>query len=272
MIPKFDLHTHTVFCDGKNTPEEMVSAAIEKKFDILGISGHSYTSFDGDFCMSEDGTKRYIEEISRLKQKYRGKINLYLGCERDYFSDEDRFEYDYVIGSVHYVKRGGEYLSVDDTAEKMCRAVEEYYGGSYFEYARDYFELAADCPKKTNADIIGHFDLVTKFNEGNRFFDEDSARYKSIAIEAAEAALRYGKPFEVNVGAIYRSYKTEPYPNGFLLDFIRENGGAVTVSGDCHSCAALGFRFDETLEYLKAKGFETVAVFDGNGFRECKID
>ena len=43
---KVNLHTHTCFCDGKNTPEEMVISAIEKGMDVLGFSGHSSSSFD----------------------------------------------------------------------------------------------------------------------------------------------------------------------------------------------------------------------------------
>ena len=49
---KADLHTHTSFCDGKNSPEEMVRSAVEKGFDVLGFSGHSYTPFDETYCMS----------------------------------------------------------------------------------------------------------------------------------------------------------------------------------------------------------------------------
>ena len=49
---KANLHTHTTWCDGKNTAEEMVRSAIESGFDVLGFSGHSYTSFDESYCMS----------------------------------------------------------------------------------------------------------------------------------------------------------------------------------------------------------------------------
>ena len=47
---KANLHTHTSFCDGKNSPEEMVRSAVEKGFDVLGFSGHSYTPFDETYC------------------------------------------------------------------------------------------------------------------------------------------------------------------------------------------------------------------------------
>ena len=62
MLTNF--HTHTVFCDGKNTPEEMVLSAIEKGFTALGFSGHGLTSFDPGYCLRD--TAGYRAEILRL--------------------------------------------------------------------------------------------------------------------------------------------------------------------------------------------------------------
>ena len=69
-----DLHTHTNFCDGKNTPEEMIVAAIQKGMDCIGFSAHSYTIFDQSYCMSQQNTERYKQEIGRLKKIYGDKI------------------------------------------------------------------------------------------------------------------------------------------------------------------------------------------------------
>ena len=67
-------HTHSTFCDGKSTPEEMVLAAMERGFSALGFSGHGYTPFDLHSCMSD--TRGYISEIKRLKEKYKNKIQI----------------------------------------------------------------------------------------------------------------------------------------------------------------------------------------------------
>ena len=67
MIANF--HTHTSFCDGKNTPEEIIKAAINKGFSAIGFSGHGYTDFDLRYCMKN--TYEYIKEITRLKEKYK---------------------------------------------------------------------------------------------------------------------------------------------------------------------------------------------------------
>ena len=63
---KQNLHTHSIFCDGKDTIEEMTLEAISKGFDILGFSGHGYLSID-DGSMRD--IKGYISEVQRIKSK-----------------------------------------------------------------------------------------------------------------------------------------------------------------------------------------------------------
>ena len=61
-----DIHTHTTYCDGKSTPEEMVKKAIEKGFESIGISGHGYMDFDVSYCMTLEDTKKYVNEINPI--------------------------------------------------------------------------------------------------------------------------------------------------------------------------------------------------------------
>ena len=95
----WDLHMHTVFSDGKNTPDEMIREAIRRGFHTVGISDHS----SGDPCgMTLAESVTYRSEISRLKEEYAGKIRVLCGLERDFMTD-DFAEYDYTIGSVHWL-------------------------------------------------------------------------------------------------------------------------------------------------------------------------
>ena len=80
---KSNLHTHSTFCDGKNTPEEIVISAINKGFASVGISGHGYTEFDLRYCVKN--VAEYQNEIKRLKEKYKNEIEIYLGVEEDSF-------------------------------------------------------------------------------------------------------------------------------------------------------------------------------------------
>ena len=105
-----DLHMHTVFSDGKNTPEEMVQEAIRLGLDTVGISDHSHLDPCG---MTLESSAEYRAEIARLKEKYAGQIRVLCGLERDFISD-DFADYDYVIGSVHLLTMpDGHHVSID---------------------------------------------------------------------------------------------------------------------------------------------------------------
>ena len=104
-----NMHTHTTFCDGKNTPDEMVRAAIEKGFTSIGFSSHANTVFH-DSCEMHGGVEDYKKEITRLKYVYCGVIEIYLGVELDPYAVGvmDMSGYDYRIASVHYSTKNGE--------------------------------------------------------------------------------------------------------------------------------------------------------------------
>ena len=90
--------------------------------------------------------------------------------------------------------------------------------------------MVSDIYNKTKCDIIGHFDLITKFNEGNALFDASDERYKSAAKAAAEALLKTPAVFEVNTGAMSRGYRDEPYPAKEILDMLICNRNSTICS------------------------------------------
>ena len=240
----FDLHTHTIYCDGKNTPEEMIQAALAKGLTCLGFSGHGYAPYDTDCCMSVKGAAAYRAEIAALREKYAGRIRILCGVEQDYWSDASTAEYDYVIGSVHYVKAGGELCCVDNTPEISKVAVDKHFGGDWYAFAEAYFATVADVVNKTRCRIIGHFDLVSKFNEKERFFDESHPRYVAAWQGALDALLPCGVPFEINTGAITRLWRTTAYPTADMIEYIRKHGGRLLLSSDSHSDQTLCYGFE----------------------------
>ncbi len=248
-----DLHTHTTYCDGKNTPEEMVLAAIEKGLSRIGFSGHCYTFFDERYCMSIPNVIKYMAEINVLKEKYRGKIEIRCGVEQDYYSNFSRMGFDYVIGSVHYVKVGEEYIPVDESAEILTAAAEKHFGGDIYALAEEYFRTVGDVLAKTGGDIIGHFDLISKFNEGGRMFDENHPRYVKAYTEAIDRLLPYEKPFEINTGAIARGYRTHPYPSKAQIKYIAENGGSFMLTGDTHAAENLCYEHEKWYKIYKSQ-------------------
>ena len=263
-----NLHTHTVYCDGKNTPEEMVKAAINRGFSSLGFSGHAYTPHDDEYCMSPDATLKYIDEINLLKEKYKDKIEIYLGCECDLNSLIDRTKYDYIIGSVHYVKSNeGELFSVDNTEKLTQRLVNDHFDGNYLKFVKAYFEAVAQIGT-INPDIVGHFDLVAKFNEGNKYFDENSREYLDLAFDAIDAVIPHCDLFEVNTGAISRGYKAVPYPAFPILKRLREKGARIMLTSDCHDADFLDCNFRESTEIIKNAGFKSAYCLLGEKFIE----
>lgn len=267
-VPNANFHTHTVYCDGKETAESMAKAALAKGFASLGFSGHSYTAYDESYCMSRENVRKYRAEIAALKEAYAGRMEIFCGIEQDFGSDEPTDAFDYVIGSVHAIERDGVYYSVDESPEVFEKGVREGFGGDVYAYIRAYYEQEAQVVKKTGADFIGHFDLVTKFNEGNRFFDPEDRRYRDASFSALEALLETERPFEINTGAMYRGMRRAPYPSVPLLREICRRRGEILLSSDSHDGASLGFAFAEAAEMAKEIGFRRVKVWTKDGFAD----
>ena len=247
MMNLCDLHIHTTYCHGKNTPEEFAIEAIKRNMDCIGFSSHSYTFFDESYCIKKEKIQAYKDEISRLKEKYKGKIKILCGIEQDFYSDEPVSDYDYVIGSVHYLKIKDEYVPIDVSAEQLLSAVKKYYSGDFYKLTEEYFAAVSQIK---NADIIGHFDLITKFNEDFCLFDERDERYINSWKKALNILLKQNVIFEINTGAIARGFKKEPYPAKDILDYIRNNGGKIILSSDAHEKEKLMFQFDKYRKYL----------------------
>ncbi len=240
-----DYHIHTLFSDGKNTPEEMVLAAIEKEMSAIGFSDHSYTAFDESYCILKDKIAEYKREIAALRERYKDKITVLCGIEQDFYSDESADGYDYVIGSVHYIKAGEEYIPVDESAEILLSAAKKHFGGDIYALVEAYYATVAQLVDRVRPDIIGHFDLITKFNRDGALFDEQSPRYRAAASKAVERLLESGVPFEVNTGAISRGYLERAYPAGEWLELIASRAGRFVLSSDSHSTATICFNFEK---------------------------
>ncbi len=249
----------------------MVLRAIELGYESIGFSGHSYTDFDNDCNMTEEGTFLYRKEICLLREKYAHKIQIYLGIEQDIMSPRTDFEYDFVIGSVHYMKIGDEVLSVDYTSAIAEDAVERHFSGDWLAYVEEYYAIAKDTAGMTGCDIVGHFDLVTKFNEGGRYFDETSIRYRTAAIDALRYEINHCNLFEINTGAIYRKMRSVPYPADFLVRELNRLGGEVILSSDSHDAASLGYLFRDAAEFAVSCGFKYAKVLRNGKFTDVKL-
>ncbi len=269
-VKPYDFHTHSVFCDGKNSLEEMTLEAIDKGFSAIGFSGHSYTYFDLECGIPKEKEAEYFAQCRRLQEKYKDKIDVFCGIERDFYADNSYPDSDYIIGSVHYVKVGETYIAVD-LKEGQQEAVDKYFGGDYMKFVEEYFKTVSKLTEVHKTDIIGHFDLIKIFNVDGSLFDEESERYKTAAINAVDELLKSDVMFEINTGAVFRGRRLDPYPSEFILKYIASKGGKVILSGDSHETAALGFDFEKSLKIAKKCGFKSIYTLTKDDKKELEI-
>ena len=151
-----NLHTHTCYCDGLDTPEEMVIEAIKKGYSSIGFSTHSYTPFSPWFKDHGDFTEEYKKDVLNIKEKYKDLLKIYLGLEVEMYANADMSEYDYLIGSLHYMKKGNDYIGFDRTEKDVEDVINNYFYGSGIKYAKEYYKQLALLPQYGNFDIIAH--------------------------------------------------------------------------------------------------------------------
>ncbi|MBO5223029.1 MAG: histidinol-phosphatase [Clostridia bacterium] len=240
---RIDLHTHTYFCDGENSPEEMVLSAIEKGLDVIGILAHSFVQEDPEGSMPIDKQAEFISTVNELKEKYKNKIEVRVGIEMDMYSRVDTTGFDYIIGSCHYVKKDGKLRAIDISEDDFISTVKELFDGDYESAYEWYYNSLSELKNRTNADIAGHIDLITKYNDGNKYFDTYSEKYVNSYKKAVEKLVEDGLVFEVNTGGMHK-YKSEPYPSKQIREYIKQRGGKLMLSSDAHKKEDIAFLFD----------------------------
>lgn len=267
-------HTHSTWCDGADSPEELIQTAIRAGLTDLGFSSHSPAPFDPE-CPGIRNEAAYQREIFALKEKYREKITISCGIEQDYFSPLPAAGYDYVIGSVHYLKKNGQLFSVDESPEQLQQALTDYYAGDSLALVRDYYEAVIANVQKNQPKIVGHFDLLLKFNEQNPWIAETSKGYLTIAraalAEVSRMIKQYGGIIEVNTGAMSRGWRRSPYPAGPLLSFLHEHKTPIILTSDAHQKKDLTAYFAETKELLKSIGFSTIYQLQQGEFSQTTL-
>ena len=264
------VHTHSTFCDGESTLEEMARAAFAAGAVSFGASGHSHTPLpeDQDGVLPLDMTA-YRREVLRLREDYAGRMDVLLGIELDNCADVTAEGFDYWIGSVHRMGIPDGSLRTVDWSQELLEAWEAFSRDGCAMAASYYAEVGRMAARKPT--ILGHVDLVAKFNEDGRFFDEGDARYRSAALEGLHAADPREALLEINTGAMSRGYRSVPYPALFLLREWRDMGGKVILTSDAHSASAIVWGYGEAAALARAAGYERAALLTASGWRESSL-
>lgn len=264
--PRSNVHTHTNFSDGRDSVDKMVEAAIQRNFTSLGFSDHGALEVDKAAMKDEAG---YRAAVLAAKEKYAGQIEIALGYEHDYAAeDADLSPYDYFIESVHFLQVEGRKWPIDSSAALLHTGIQDWFDDDPIAMCTSYYYDVCCSISQRRPDVVGHIGLVTKFNEGGVMFDESNAVYRAAAMEPIEFAVKFDSIVEINTGAMSRGYRTEPYPSREQLKYLKELGGRITITSDCHRAEWIDFAFLKAVELAKSVGFREVWIWEGGRFVE----
>ena len=250
---KTNFHTHTTFCDGKDSAEAMVEAAIAKGFSAIGFSSHSDMVAD---------LSAYRAEIARLRAASAGRIRVFCGLELELAKaipsevlgatpDGRRptcgtgdGTFDYLIGSHHFITASdGGFFAIDNSPDELAKGIRDHFDGDAVAFVKAYY-AALRSTLSLDFEIVGHPDLVRKFNVKHPYFDETADWYRAELVKTAEAIAASGKIVEVNTGAISRGWIDDAYPSAEFRALLRARGVRFILSSDAHAAAAIDCAFD----------------------------
>jgi histidinol-phosphatase (PHP family) len=269
------LHTHTVFCDGKNDVETMCRAACEKGLSAIGFSSHApieKAGFETNWNMKAARLGEYADEVRAAKKRWEGKLAVYLGLEIDYIkgrrsaldSDIKALDLDYSIGSVHYLfPPHGSHFTVDGPAEEVKKGIAEGYAGDGEAMMNAYWDAVLEMIALGGFDIVGHLDVVKKKNAANNLFNMESEAWLRRAEEAATAISSGGFVVEVNTGGLNRGHCPETIPSLPILRLLRQRNVPVTISADAHNANHLDGHYQTACQTLLEAGYTSHAIFEG---------
>lgn len=265
-IIKQNLHTHSVYDDGKDTIDAMALEAIARGFTVLGWSGHGFNHPLDPGSMTQEGHEKYQRDIARAKKQYGDRLHLWCGIEQDSLSRLNPEAYEYVIGSVHFVPGKQQAVPVDYSEEEFERLLREDYDGDIQKLVRTYYAQITEMCSWPEVDIIGHIDLISKYNEEEKYFPFDAPWYVAEAMKAMDAGIAHNKIFEMNTGAIARGYRTTPYPHDLLLLYMADHGARLCINTDCHNKENLDLGIEDCLTRARKAGFTQLWTLQEEGF------
>lgn len=264
-------HVHTNYCDGANTPEEMIRAAIAAGMTDVALTAHAAWPFASEWHLPVSRYVEYLEDVRRLAAAYRGRIRVLAGFEADYLrgitapdsSVYGSFAPDVIVGSVHYVPgKGPTPWAVDAPADLVARGIDEAFGGDGKKAVQAYWGAVREMVSSYSFDIVGHLDVIRKRNGTLRFFDEETSWYRRELAETAKAIARAGKIVELNTGGIARKAIDGVYPSDELLSLLRRHDVRVTISSDAHGVADIACAYDKARQAARVAGFTGLSYLE----------
>ena len=241
-------HTHTYLCNhASGTIEQYVQEAIKNGLKILGFSDHVPVPFSNGhrstFRMDTHEIEIYVNEVLRLKESYKDKIQILLGYEMEYYYKEfdatmnliKQFPCDYLILGQHWTNN--EY----DGA--YCGAVVSE------ENFKQYVKQVIDAINTGVFSYIAHPDLIN-YRENDKIYIKEMTKL-------CEAAKAKGIPLEFNILGFVDGRN---YPCNTFWKLVSDVGNEVIIGSDAHYVEAVGnpVDFTEANKWLNSCGIKPI--------------
>lgn len=271
-------HSHSLYCDGRANMEDFIRFALSEGFTSYGFSSHAPLPFSTAWTMEWDAMDDYLAEFHRLKAKYAGQIELYIGLEIDYLNEESnpsvvRFRelpLDYRIGSVHLLYDDkGEIVDVDVTADKFRRLVDKHFNGDLVRVVHLYYDRLMRMVELGGFDIVGHADKMHYNASAYHPGLLDEPWYDAFIQEYFDAIARKGYIVEINTKS-YLELGTF-YPNERYFPVLLEKGIRVQVNSDSHYPERINNGRLQALMALQASGYHTVTEMYNNEWKDMPL-
>ncbi|MCL5781628.1 MAG: histidinol-phosphatase [Firmicutes bacterium] len=225
-----------------------------------GISEHAYRfvetrSIFWNGWVELRQTQRMEDYLSMIMKAREEGIKVKFGIEMDYFPGKEqeieeflnRYPFDYVIGSVHWIDEWGIDLS-EMKQEWDRRNVEDVW--------RTYFDHIERLARSRLFDIAGHLDLAKIFKYVPTNMDFLVEQYNRVAKILAEN----GTCIEISTAGL-RKPTGEIYPHPLLLEACCKQGVPIVISSDAHCPGDVGADFPKALELARKTGYREIQVF-----------
>ncbi len=242
--------------------ERYRAAASERGIEELGVSEHVYRFRQAlDLWRhplwlenANDDLDEYCEFVRSTPLRLGVECDFVPGAEGRTAAMLEARDFDYVVGSVHFVGDGD--AAVDHDGFDVWAAPD---AGPEEVWTR-YFDHFNRCARSGLFDILAHPDLVKVWGRDRRPLpDGDLRRFYEPAVEAI---VEGGSAVELSTAGLRKPVR-ELYPAREFAALVVEAGVPFALSSDAHLPEQIGFRYDDALAFLDDLGVEEIAVFEG---------
>jgi len=278
-----NFHSHCTFCDGRSHPEDYIKFALAANFRAYGFSSHSPLPFETFWNMSAIDMPEYLNEITRLKEKYKDRIEIYTSLEIDYLDDTynasiayfQELSLDYRISSVHFIPwenplSEANMTCIDGSSSDFLAAVEHRYQGNIQSVVEDFYHSSMRMVELGGFDVVGHMDKIYMNASRHPDFDMQSDWYRKLIEAYIDLIAEKGLIVEINTKNYLRKKQTFPHLDLFKL--LNKQSVPVMVNTDSHFPDLINAGRKEALQLLKAVGYQTTRELVGGKWENIAID